>query len=217
MERASEPTILDGVIGDCDMMLKEVARVADAVLPVQALKDHLRLGTGYSSDGMQDGLIAGYLHAALAAIEGRTGKALLTRSFVYHIDKWRSNGAAQTLPIAPVVSVGSVVILDGNGGTLTVSPQKWRFVPDMSRPRIEGLGGLPTIPEGGSVEINFQAGFGPSWSEVPADLAQAVLLLAAEYYEQRHSGGENGNTLPLPVRALIERWRTVRVLGGGSA
>ncbi|WP_435259183.1 head-tail connector protein [Thioclava sp. FR2] len=199
------------------MMLTEVAKVPDALLPVQAVKDHLRLGTGFSSDGMQDGLLAGYLRAALAAIEGRTGKALLTRSFIFRVDRWRSRTVAQSLPIAPVVAVNSVVTLDGFGGGGPIDPLKWRFVPDMSRPRIEGLGGLPTIPEGGCAEIHFDAGFGAAWSDVPPDLAQAVVLLSAEYYEQRHSGGDQGNTLPLPVRALIERWRTVRVLGGGSA
>ena len=217
MERAPEPTFLEGCVEIATMMLTEVARVPEAVLPVQAMKDHLRLGTGFSSDGIQDSLLAGYLRAALAVVEGRTGKALLTRSFVFRVERWRSIGAAQTLPVAPVVSVNSLVIVDGSGVKALVDALKWRFVPDLSRPRIEGIGGLPTIPEGGGVEIHFDAGFGATWSEVPPDLAQAVLLLSAEYYEQRHSGGDEGNTLPLPVRSLIERWRTVRVLGGGSA
>ncbi len=50
-------------------------------MPVQALKNHLRLGTGFADDGMQDGLIEGYLRAAMAAIEGRIGKALIARQF----------------------------------------------------------------------------------------------------------------------------------------
>ena len=35
----------------------------------------------------------------------------------------------------------------------------------------------------------FDAGFGADWADVPADLRQAVLLLAAEYYEQRQRDG----------------------------
>ncbi|HRO16297.1 MAG TPA: head-tail connector protein, partial [Paracoccus sp. (in: a-proteobacteria)] len=59
----------------------------------------------------------------------------------------------------------------------------------------------------------FSAGFGTSWDRVPADLAQAVLMLAARYYEDR---GFDGTQLALPhgVSALIERWRAVRTLGG---
>ncbi|MFN6951054.1 MAG: hypothetical protein ACK4NE_00460 [Albidovulum sp.] len=47
-------------------------------------------------------------------------------------------------------------------------------------------------------------------------LAGAVLLLAARYHEFRHEPGA-GQTMPFGVTALIERWRTVRVLGGGPA
>ena len=73
------------------MMLTEVSAVALAVLPVQALKDHLRLGTGFSDGAMQDGLLASYLRAALAAIEGRTGKAILQRRFKLVLPAWRSD------------------------------------------------------------------------------------------------------------------------------
>jgi uncharacterized phiE125 gp8 family phage protein len=48
-------------------------------------------------------------------------------------------------------------------------------------------------------------------------LAQAVLLLAAEYYEHRSDTGARDGGLPFSVVTLIERWRTVRVLGGGTA
>lgn len=199
------------------MMLSEVTAVPDVALPVQAMKDHLRLGTGFADDGLQDGLIAGYLRAAIAMIEARTGKALLIRPYLLRLDRWRMTGLSQTLPVAPVVSVISVTLWDAAGGTVAVDPQRWRLVRDTSRPRLEGIGGLPGIPEGGFVEIRFEAGFGAAWAAVPADLAQAVLLLTAEFYERRHAGGEAMTALPATVHALIERWRTVRILGGGGA
>jgi hypothetical protein len=43
------------------------------------------------------------------------------------------------------------------------------------------------------------------------------LLLAAEFYEHRHDGGAGTGALPKTVQALIEGWRTVRLLGGGAA
>ena len=55
------------------------------------------------------------------------------------------------------------------------------------------------------------------WASVPPDLQQAVFLLAAQYYEHRNEFAEGQPGLPYPVQALIERWRTVRVLGGGAA
>lgn len=200
------------------MMLTEQTAVPVGALPVQAMKDHLRLGTGFADDGMQDGLIAGYLRAAMSVIEGRTGKALLARRFLLRLPRWREARGAHALPIAPVATVVSVTLVSGAGVPTVLATTLYRLEPDMARPRLVGVGGvLPVIPEGGAVEVVFDAGFGADWSSVPADLAHAVMLLAAEFYEQRHYGGQDGSVLPLAVQALIERWRTVRVLGGGSA
>ena len=50
------------------MMLTEQTTVSGAALPLQALKDHLRLGSGFADDGMQDALVESYLRAAMAVI-----------------------------------------------------------------------------------------------------------------------------------------------------
>jgi uncharacterized phiE125 gp8 family phage protein len=199
------------------MMLSEQAPVASAVLPITEFKDHLRLGTGFADDGQQDALAEGYLRAALAAIEARIGKAILQRSFSLSLEAWRDPGE-QPLPLAPVQSVASIALVDLGGTATPVDPALWRLVKDLQRPRIAAVGVLlPDVPNDGAVEIMFDAGFGPTWSDVPADLQQAVFLLAAQYYEQRHDGVTGEGAMPFGVMALIERWRTVRVLGGGAA
>lgn len=182
------------------MMLREVAVVPEGVLPVQAAKDHLRLGTGFADDGMQDGLVSAYLRAAIAVIEGRTGKALLTRDFVWKVDRLRQSHATIGLPVAPTNSVTSVKLIDREGLDVELDAQKWRLVPDFARPKLKFLGGLPRIPEAGLLEVRFNAGFGASWSGVPPDLAQAVLMLAGEFYEKRHSAGEESLACPQPYR-----------------
>ncbi|WP_103333633.1 head-tail connector protein [Pseudotabrizicola formosa] len=200
------------------MMLTELTTVLPDALPVQGMKDHLRLGTGFADDGLQDGLVAAHLRAAIATIEGRTGKALLTRRFVLRLTRWRNDKGGQALPVAPVTALVSVTLIDAFGGLSLVPAESYVLEPDTARPRLRGVGlALPPVPADGAVEIVFDAGFGADWAAVPADLAQAVFLLAAEFYEARHSGGRGGPALPMAVQALIERWRTVRVLGGGSA
>ncbi len=200
------------------MMLTELTAVPGSALPVQVMKDHLRLGTGFTDVGLQDGLIETHLRAAIAAIEGRTGKALLARRFLLRLSRWRETKAGHALPIAPISLVVSVMLLDGNGVATMVPQDRYRLEPDMQRPHLKGVGtALPVLAESGAVEITFDAGFGTDWATVPDDLAQAVMLLAAEFYEQRHDGGRGLPALPLAVQALIERWRTVRVLGGGGA
>ncbi|SDF03656.1 hypothetical protein PUH89_09085 [Rhodobacter capsulatus] len=195
------------------MMLNEVTAVPATALPVAEFRDHLRLGTGFADLGAEDAALLSYLRAAIAAIEGRTAKALISRAFRLALTGWRW-GDMQTLPIAPVSAVTALRLVDAAGAETPVAAG-WRLVPDMARPRIEALGAaLPAIPTGGRVEIDFTAGFGASWSALPVDLAQAVFLLAAQYYELRHDGAAEGGAMPFGVMALIERWRTVRVLGG---
>ncbi len=198
------------------MMLIEQTTVPGTALPVQEFKDHLRIGTGFADVGAQDAALEGYLRASIAAIEGRVGKALISRDFLWQLSSWRGDGE-QALPIAPVVSIASVTTVDMNGLNATVDPARYRLVRDLQRPKLVALGStLPSVPQAGSVEIAFTAGFGPAWLDVPADLRQAVLLLAAQYYELRHEVG-GAEAIPFGVMALIEKWRTVRVLGGGAA
>ncbi|MES2664908.1 MAG: hypothetical protein V4712_02345 [Pseudomonadota bacterium] len=198
------------------MMVFDETTVPGAALPVQVLKDHLRLGSGFADDGMQDALIEGYLRAAMATIEGRIGKVLMARRMRLELDDWR-NAEAQPLPVAPVSMVVSVTMVDAAQGAVVVPATAYRLVPDLHRPRVVGAGSLlPSVPNGGVVKVVFEAGFSAIWAGVPADLQQAVLLLAAEYYEHRHDSGAQAGGLPFGVVVLIERWRTVRVLGGGA-
>lgn len=197
------------------MMLSELSPVAQAALPIQAFKDHLRLGSGFADDGAEDVLAEAYLRAALAAIEARTGKAVLARDFRLELDDWRDD-RAQALPIAPVTAVASVTMRDADGIGQEVDPARYALERDMHRPRLKGAGGyLPGVAVGGTVEVVFTAGFGPAWADVPPDLQQAVFLLAAEYHERRHDAGV-AQAMPFGIAALIERWRNVRVLGGGA-
>lgn len=196
------------------MMLSEMTTVPGAALPVQGFKDHLRLGSGFTDDGMQDGLIEAYLRAAMAAIEGRIGKVLMARRFKLVLEDWRNPGE-QPLPVAPVTGIVSVTVVDAAEVATVVDAARYRLVVDMHRPKLAALGVLlPVVPMDGRAEVVFDAGFGATWAEVPVDLAQAVLLLAAEYYEVRQAGDSGQAGLPFAVQALIERWRTVRILGG---
>ena len=75
---------------------------------------------------------------------------------------------------------------------------------------------LPLIPTHGTVEVRFDAGFGASWIDLPADLGQSVFLLAAHYYEHRSALATGENPMPFGVSLLIDRYRTVRLFGEGA-
>ena len=197
------------------MMLTELQRVPDAALPLGACKEHLRLGAGFIDDGGQDGLIRGYLRAAIAAVEARIGKALMAREFRLRLADWR-DARGEVFPVAPVLSVETVTLFDREGAATPLEPARWRLEPDLHRPRLRPTGWLLPHPvSGGAVEVTFTAGFGADWQSVPPDLAQAVMILAAQYHESRH-GNSTGPAMPFGVMALIERWRVVRSSAGGA-
>lgn len=195
------------------MMLSEAASLGVSALPMAAFKTQLRLGTGFADDAAADAAVEAALRAALAAIEARTGKILIARNFTLTLPGWRDE-EAQPLPLAPVQAIQSVTITDGNGVAVAVPTAATRLVRDLHRPILAPAGSvLPGVPARGSVEIVFTAGFG-TWDEVPGDLRQAVLLLAARYYDDRSAMG-GAEAMPFGILSLIERWRNVRVLAGG--
>jgi len=196
------------------MLIEETAPAAEA-LPVAALRGHLRLASGFDGpdDAAETAALSGFLRAAIATIEARTGKVLLKRRFRMQLDDWRDR-LGQSLPLAPVHSVEKIEIDDGSGTVTALAAEGWRLVPDGQRPVILPTGViLPHVPRMGSVTVTFVAGFGDTWTQVPADLAQAVILLAARYYDDRSQDGLR-QALPFGVSALIEKWRAVRTLAG---
>ncbi|WP_282059972.1 head-tail connector protein [Roseobacter litoralis] len=195
------------------MMLIEETMVPDTALPVEDFKAHLRLGTGFGLETAQDEVLLGFLRAAVSAIEARTGKVLMTRSFSWTLGFWRDRDS-QGLPVAPVIQITRVAVMERSGAQTEVPITSYWLERDSQRPRLRATGAsLPLIPTGGSAVIGFDAGFGAVWADVPADLRQAVFLLAAHYYEYRNETSLSGGCMPFGVTSLIERYKVMR-LGG---
>ncbi|MFU8863945.1 MAG: head-tail connector protein [Rhodobacterales bacterium] len=193
------------------MMLTEDTMLPDALLPLAAFKAHLHLGTGFAETSLQDELLTGFLRAAMAAIEARIGKILLERDFTLTLTRW-SSPTAQSLPVAPVQEVAAITLRDAEGGETIVATAQWRLEPDMQRPMVRATGGaLPTVPTGGSAVVRFRAGMAADWQGLPPDLAQAVLMLAAHFYEYRQETGLGSGCMPFGVTSLIERYRGLRL------
>ncbi|EEX14180.1 conserved hypothetical protein [Citreicella sp. SE45] len=193
------------------MMLMEENQVPEAALPVAALRRHLRLGSGFAEGDVQDEVLSSFLRAALAAIEGRTGKALIRRNFIWTLHRWRDPDGA-LFPLAPVTDVAQIFLSDRNGIAEELEASRYRLEADAHAPVLRPMSAaLPQIRDGGKVEIRFTAGFAESFDEVPADLAQAVLLLAAHYYEYRDETSLGQGCMPFGVTALIARYRPLRV------
>ncbi|MDW3221788.1 MAG: head-tail connector protein [Paracoccaceae bacterium] len=197
------------------MMLIEETTVPDAALPVDEFKAHLRLGTSFGQDSTQDEVLSGFLRAAMAAVEARTGKILLSRPFSWSLTFWRDRDA-QVLPVAPVASLTRVAMVARDGSEAEIPSGYYWLERDSQHPRMRSVGAsLPAIPQGGSAVLEFEAGYGTVWSDLPVDLRQAVLLLASHYYEYRHETSLSEGCMPFGVSSLIERYKVMR-LGSGA-
>ncbi len=193
------------------MILEELTSPSVAKLPIREFGAHLKLGSGFADDGSEDAVLEVCLRAAMAAIEARIGKVLLSRKFGWRLTRWIES-RAQGLPVAPVSAINDVTLFDAGGTGTVVDGAAYRLVPDAVRPKLVATGAvLPAIPRDGSVGIGFEAGFG-TWAKVPADLRQAMLLLAASYYENRDGEGRV-NGMPFGVMALLESHRAIRIGG----
>ncbi len=198
------------------MMLNEETTVPEAALPVQQFKAHLRLGTGFAEDAVQDAVLESFLRAAIAAIEARTGKVLIERRFSWVLNAWRDR-YGETFPVAPVVSVEAVVLRDAGGVETALEPGAVQLEQDGTRPVLRPRGTLlPSLGTGGSVRVEFTAGMAADWGGLPADLGQAVLLLAAHYYEYRNETALGDGCMPFGVTSLIQRYRVLRFGMGGA-
>jgi len=195
------------------MILNELTTVPSEAMPVAAFTEHLHLGSGFSDDGANDAALETYLRAALSAIEARSGIALFLRSFSLSLYSW-GNPNAQRLPISPVQSIHSMRKISSAGAEVLVNSDHYRLQKYGHRSTIMATGiCLPHLPHNGSVEITLDAGFGSTWEEIPADLRQSVLMLAAHHYENRT--GKDAGMFPGGVLALLEPYRAIRL--GGAA
>jgi uncharacterized phiE125 gp8 family phage protein len=196
------------------MKLVELTPTPFADLPLMALRAQLRLGTGFSDDDLQDPVLEGALRAALAAIEARTGKPLFERAFRWTVSAWRCHNV-QALPVAPVTGLVSMSVVSRSGDVMPINVVDVSLEEDTHRPLLHAVGArLPNIPPLGKAVVTFTAGYAQTWAMMPPDLAQAVLLLASHFYDLRHEATEQDGNMPFGVSSLIERYRTVRVLGG---
>ena len=162
-------------------------------------------------------MLESYLRAAMAAIEARTGKVLLSAEFVLDADRLARAGR-QALPVAPVQSVTEVKIVDRAGATTVVDPARYRLEPDRQRPRLVAIGlHLPLIPVHGSVEIGFIAGYRRrTGSDLPADLGSGGVPAGGALLREPRRGDRWRAAMPFGVSLLIDRYRTVRLFGEGA-
>lgn len=160
---------------------------APTVTPVTlaALKEHLRL-TGTDEDSP----LAIYLGAATAWVEDFTRRCVINRTLKLTLDLFPYLGQIE-LPRPNVSSVTFVKYYNTDGTLTTLSADDyWTVLNEPSGPGLiilKSSADWPDLQEDRprAVEVTFVAGYGAATTDVPDDVRQAVMLLAAHLFENR--------------------------------
>lgn len=156
---------------------------------------HARIDTVTDDAGL-----AARILAARQYIEQVTGRALLTQTLELSLDDFPCGEIA--LPRAPVASIVSVTYTDTAGATQTVSASDYTLDGNSLPPRlVPAYGKVWPSSRGdvGNVKVQFVAGE----TAAPRPIVQAILLLVADWNENRETPSANP-----AVDALLAPYRT---------
>lgn len=167
----------------------------------------------------EDGLLAGYLLAARQYVERDTGRVLITQRWCYTLDRgWPSawDGACYrtriVLPITPLQSVVSIQYVDVDGATQTLAANQYRVIKERLFGYVEPAFGVswPAVrDQSDAITVMVDAGYGTNPGDVPEPIRQAMLLMIANWHENREAviTGTIVAEMPLGVEALLFPYR----------
>lgn len=145
------------------------------------LSDHLRLN-GLPDEDSQPHLIQMALAGATAGIEEYTGQSFVQRDLSMEFEGFCSE---MQLLRGPVLSITSVTYTDEDGNSQTLSTDAYTLFSASYMPYLK-VTDIPAYDENKPVIVNYSAGK----TNIPADIQSAILLLAADLYENREATGD---------------------------
>jgi uncharacterized phiE125 gp8 family phage protein len=177
--------------------LKLITAASAGAVTLDAVKAHCSIE---SSDW--DSMLGGFILAATAMAQDFTGRAFGAQTWELALDDFADE---MELPRGPVTGITSITYLDTNRAAQTLSsaiyiadlvsdPQRIVRDPDASWPDTDD------VPN--AVTIRFATGY----AAAPASVQQAVLMTAANWFQDRSSG-----TIPPGALALLRPFRVIRV------
>lgn len=168
------------------------AALTTACVDLTLMRDHLRF-----PDTSEDQQIAAKLLAAQRSVEKMTQRLLTRRAATLSLPGLPDGTCPVELPGGEVGSITSVTS-DGVAvtGTTFIGDSPALALPAADWPTVTGTG----YP----VTIVYQVGF----AACPEDLQHAIMLIAAELFEQRRNAEfGNLNEVPISAQYLMAPWR----------
>ena len=156
-------------------------KTAPATEPITLANIKVKLGIE-SSDTTADAQISAMIPAARRWVENRTGRALITQTWILYQDGF--SGAIR-LPKGSTQSVTHIKYTDTTGTPVTISASDYQsdLVSEPARitPSI-AAGAWPSVESArlNSVEVEFVAGYGNA-EDVPADIIEALYRIIGHW------------------------------------
>lgn len=187
------------------------APVVEPVSEAEVL-GHLRLDASGES-ALLDRLTA----TARRQVESWTGRALITQSWRWSLDRWpRGRNGILTLPRPPFQSIDQILLIDAQGQSAVWDAQSYDVDAGDEPARLFlRAGRLPPQPgrKVAGIAIEFTCGYGIAGANVPEPVRQAILMLIAHYYENRELAAPTDGAMVLPQgpAALLAPYKAVRL------
>lgn len=160
----------------------------------------------------EDDLLTMLVTAARLMVEAASGRCLVDQHWRIVLDRWPQAREIR-LPLSPVSAVLAARVYDKAGVAQPVAGDSLTL-DSLSDPSLIRIDGDVPVPgrDHGAIEIDVVAGFGPAAMDVPAPLRQAVLRLAARWFEERGDvASRDAQALPTPIAALVAPYRRARL------
>lgn len=179
-------------------MLHQIKKPERLPVSLAEVKAHLRLDHAHEDEYLQ-----GLIQAATTSIEDYTGRALLEQTWrvIWRRDPAEGGGSGLreiVLPYPPLLDVLFV----------------WALFPENKKKEIKSyklatnhlIPKLVLVDVYDGLEVEYVVGFGKSAADVPAPLRQVILMLVADWYENR---GLTNFPMESSMRDLLRAYRVV--------
>jgi len=175
-----------------------------AVEPVTVAEQKAFSRVEYADD---DNIIVGVLKAARECVENATNRRLITQTWRHY----PANPRDIILPFGPVQAVTSVTLYDETGSAHLLAPSDYDadIISEPATLKVRNLQGV-SLRWTNPLAVEFVCGYGDSGTTVPESIRQAIMLLAAHWYENRVAVAETAlrfEELPMGVKYLLAPYR----------
>ena len=188
--------------------IKVIDESDEPVLPLATLRQQCQIVTiDVDSDGIDshpdDGLLLGYLAAAVEHAEDFTGLSIALRTYEMAWDKFPPEELVLLRP--PFIGLLSFVAGEDSDGE--VDPDSYTIDTYGTFARVIAFSGWPFVTTGtNAIRVRFMAGYrdDSDATPLPASIKQALLLLVGHWYANRESVAEGSYAeVPQGFEALL--------------